>query len=230
VTIGPEGSGEPQGGSPIRVLIVDDDELVRVGLRAIVDAEPDLQVVGEAADGAEVVPLAARSRPDVVLMDVRMPAIDGIQATRRLLAASRDPPRVLVITTFENDDYVYDALRAGASGFLLKRARPAEVVEAIRVAARGESLLFPAALRRLVAGRGAGGGDRLRDAGLTDREADVLRRMAAGLSNAEIAAELVVSVETVKTHVGNVLAKLGARDRTQAVIAAYESGFVTPSG
>jgi DNA-binding NarL/FixJ family response regulator len=229
VTIGPEGSGEPQGGSPIRVLIVDDDELVRVGLRAIVDAEPDLQVVGEAADGAEVVPLAARSRPDVVLMDVRMPAIDGIQATRRLLAASRDPPRVLVITTFENDDYVYDALRAGASGFLLKRARPAEVVEAIRVAARGESLLFPAALRRLVAGRG-GGGDRLRDAGLTDREADVLRRMAAGLSNAEIAAELVVSVETVKTHVGNVLAKLGARDRTQAVIAAYESGFVTPSG
>ena len=228
MTIGPEGSGEPQRGSPIRVLIVDDDELVRVGLRAIVDAEPDLQVVGEAADGAEVVPLAARSRPDVVLMDVRMPAIDGIQATRRLLAASRDPPRVLVITTFENDDYVYDALRAGASGFLLKRARPAEVVEAIRVAARGESLLFPAALRRLVAGRG--GGDRLRDAGLTDREADVLRRMAAGLSNAEIAAELVVSVETVKTHVGNVLAKLGARDRTQAVIAAYESGFVTPSG
>jgi DNA-binding NarL/FixJ family response regulator len=214
----------------ISVLIVDDDELVRVGLRAIVDAEPDLQVVGEAADGAEVVPLAARSRPDVVLMDVRMPAIDGIQATRRLLAASSDPPRVLVVTTFENDDYVYDALRAGASGFLLKRARPAEVVEAIRVAARGESLLFPAALRRLVAGRVGGGGDRLRDAGLTDREADVLRRMAAGLSNAEIAAELVVSVETVKTHVGNVLAKLGARDRTQAVIAAYESGFVTPSG
>jgi DNA-binding NarL/FixJ family response regulator len=213
----------------IGVLIVDDDELVRVGLRAIVDAEPDLQVVGEAADGAEVVPLAARSRPDVVLMDVRMPAIDGIQATRRLLAASSDPPRVLVITTFENDDYVYEALRAGASGFLLKRARPAEVVEAIRVAARGESLLFPAALRRLVAARGGGSGDRLRDAGLTDREADVLRRMAAGRSNAEIAAELVVSVETVKTHVGNVLAKLGARDRTQAVIAAYESGFVTPS-
>jgi DNA-binding NarL/FixJ family response regulator len=215
----------------IRVLVADDDELVRVGLRVIVDAEADLEVVGEAADGAEVLPLVRRHRPDVVLMDVRMPAVDGIQATRHLLATVRDPPRVLVVTTFENDDYVYDALRAGASGFLLKRARPAEVVEAIRVVAHGESLLFPAALRRLVAGRGGGGaGDRLRGAGLTDREADVLRRMAAGLSNGEIAAELVVGVETVKTHVGNVLTKLGARDRTQAVIAAYESGFITPSG
>jgi DNA-binding NarL/FixJ family response regulator len=214
-----------------RVLIADDDELIRVGLRAIIDAEADLEVVGEAADGAEVQPLVLRRRPDVVLMDVRMPAVDGIQATRHLLATVRDPPRVLVVTTFENDDYVYDALRAGASGFLLKRARPAEVVEAIRVVARGESLLFPAALRRLVSGRGAGGaGDRLRGAGLTDREAEVLRLMAAGLSNGEIAAELVVGVETVKTHVGNVLTKLGARDRTQAVIAAYESGFITPAG
>jgi DNA-binding NarL/FixJ family response regulator len=213
----------------IGVLVVDDDELVRVGLRAIIDAEADMEVVGEAADGAEVIPLVARSRPDVVLMDVRMPAIDGIQATRRLLATAADPPRVLVITTFENDDYVYDALRAGASGFLLKRARPAEVVEAIRVVATGESLLFPAALRRLVAGRG-GGGDRLRGAGLTDREAEVLRLMAAGRSNTEIAAELVVGVETVKTHVGNLLTKLGARDRTQAVIAAYESGFINPGG
>jgi DNA-binding NarL/FixJ family response regulator len=214
----------------IAVLVVDDDELVRIGLRAIIDAEADLEVVGEAADGAEVAPLVARTRPDVVLMDVRMPAVDGIQATRHLLATSSDPPRVLVITTFENDDYVYEALRAGASGFLLKRARPAEVVEAIRVVARGESLVFPAALRRLVAGRGGGTGDRLRGAGLTEREADVLRRMAAGRSNSEIAAELVVSVETVKTHVGNVLAKLGARDRTQAVIAAYESGFIVPAG
>jgi DNA-binding NarL/FixJ family response regulator len=214
-----------------RVLIADDDELIRVGLRAIIDAEADLEVVGEAADGAAVLPLVRRRRPDVVLMDVRMPAVDGIQATRHLLATLDEPPRVLVVTTFENDDYVYDALRAGASGFLLKRARPAEVVEAIRVVARGESLLFPAALRRLVAGRGgAGAGDRLRGAGLTDREAEVLRRMAAGLSNAEIADELVVGVETVKTHVRNVLAKLGARDRTQAVIAAYESGFITPSG
>ncbi|HEX7745986.1 MAG TPA: response regulator transcription factor [Micromonosporaceae bacterium] len=213
------------------VLIVDDDELIRVGLRAIVDAQPDLQVVGEAADGAEVPPLVARLRPDVVLMDVRMPAIDGIQATRHLLATAARPPRVLVITTFENDEYVYEALLAGASGFLLKRARPADVVAAIRLVAQGDSLLFPAAVRRLVAAHGRGGnGDRLRAARLTDREAEVLRLMAAGLSNVEIAAELVVGVETVKTHVGNVLGKLGARDRTQAVIAAYESGFITPTG
>jgi DNA-binding NarL/FixJ family response regulator len=215
----------------ITVLLVDDEELVRTGLRAIIDAQPDLSVVGEAADGAEVLPLVRRLRPAVVLMDVRMPAIDGIQATRTLLGSLDQPPRVLVVTTFENDDYVYEALRAGASGFLLKRARPAEVVEAVRVVARGESLLFPAALRRLVAAR-AGRPDRqaLATARLTDREAEVLRLMAAGLSNAEIADRLVVGVETVKTHVGNVLAKLGARDRTQAVIAAYESGFVAPAG
>ncbi|MCW6011108.1 response regulator transcription factor [Micromonospora sp. CPCC 205371] len=219
------------------VLLVDDDELIRIGLRAIIDAQPDLRVVGEATDGAEVPPLVAKLRPDVVLMDVRMPRIDGIQATRHLLATSAEPPRVLVVTTFENDDHVYDALRAGASGFLLKRARPQEVVEAIRVVARGESLLFPAALRRLAASYGgsslAGGGvaaDRLRRAKLTEREGDVLRLMAAGLSNAEIAEELVIGVETVKTHVGNVLAKLGARDRTQAVIVAYDSGFVAPTG
>jgi DNA-binding NarL/FixJ family response regulator len=212
------------------VLIVDDDELIRVGLRAIIEAQPDLHVVGEAADGAEVPPLVARLRPDVVLMDVRMPAIDGIQATRHLLATAAQPPRVLVITTFENDEYVYAALRAGASGFLLKRARPAEVVEAVRVVARGQSLLFPAAIRRLAASYGGGGDGGLRRTRLTDREAEVLRLMAAGLSNGEIAAQLVVGLETVKTHVGNVLAKLGARDRTQAVIAAYESGFVTPGG
>ncbi|SIR94266.1 response regulator transcription factor [Micromonospora avicenniae] len=214
----------------IGVLIVDDDELIRVGLRAIIDAQPDLRVLAEAADGAEVLPLVARHRPAVVLMDVRMPGIDGIQATRHLLAASAEPPRVLVVTTFANDEYVYDALRAGASGFLLKRARPAEVVEAVRVVAAGESLLFPAAIRRLVGAYGGQGGDRLRAARLTEREAEVLRLMAAGLSNPEIAARLVVGVETVKTHVGNVLAKLAVRDRTQAVIVAYESGFVTPSG
>ncbi|MFC7387254.1 response regulator [Sphaerisporangium rhizosphaerae] len=217
----------------IRVGIVDDEELVRVGLRVIIGAQPDLEVVGEAADGAEVMAMVARTRPDVLLMDVRMPAIDGIEATRRLLAASGTPPRVLVITTFENDDHVYDALRAGASGFVLKRTRPAEVVEAVRLVARGESLVFPAAIRRLAGahGRGAPGGlaaDRLRRARLTEREEEVLRLMATGLSNAEIAARLVVGAETVKTHVGNVLAKLGARDRTQAVIAAYESGFVAP--
>lgn len=211
------------------VLIVDDEELIRVGLRAIIDAQPDLTVLGEAADGAEVPPLVARLRPDVVLMDVRMPAIDGIQATRRLIATSAEPPRILMITTFANDEYVYAALRAGASGFLLKRARPAEVVQAIRVVARGDSLLFPAAIRRLVGAHGQRSSDRLRRAGLTEREAGVLRLMATGMSNQEIAAELVLGTETVKTHVGNVLAKLGARDRTQAVITAYESGFVTPS-
>ncbi|MEO3778179.1 response regulator transcription factor [Micromonospora sp. B11E3] len=214
----------------IDVLLVDDDELVRVGLRAIIDAQPDLRVVGEAADGAEVPPLVARLRPTVVLMDVRMPAIDGIQATRRLLAASPAPPKVLVVTTFANDEYVYDALRAGAQGFLLKRARPSEVVEAVRVVAAGESLLFPAAIRRLAGAYGGRGGDRLRSARLTDREAEVLRLMTTGRSNVEIAEHLVVGVETVKTHVGNVLAKLGVRDRTQAVIAAYESGFVVPNG
>ena len=223
--------GEYGNGMTIGVLLVDDEELVRTGLRAILDAQPDLEVVGEAADGAEVMPLVRRLRPDVVLMDVRMPAIDGIQATRQLTGTMKEPPRVLVITTFENDDYVYEALRAGASGFLLKRARPAEVVEAVRVVAHGESLLFPAALRRLVAGR-AGRPDEqaLAAARLTERESEVLRLMATGLSNTEIAERLVVGVETVKTHVGNVLAKLDARDRTQAVIAAYESGFVTPDG
>lgn len=215
-------------GVTIRVLLADDEELVRTGLRAILEAQPDLQVTGEAADGAEVLPLVRSLRPDVVLMDVRMPAIDGIQATRTLVDTLAEPPRVLVITTFENDDYVYEALRAGASGFLLKRARPAEVVEAVRVVARGESLVFPEALRRLVAARGRRPDRRAAVARLTAREAEVLRLMAAGLSNAEIADRLMVGAETVKTHVGNVLTKLAARDRTQAVIAAYESGFVTP--
>jgi DNA-binding NarL/FixJ family response regulator len=212
------------------ILLVDDEELVRVGLRAIFDAQTDLRVIGEASDGAEVPPLVARLRPDVVLMDVRMPAIDGIQATRHLVGQGRDAPRVLVITTFENDAYVYEALRAGASGFVSKSARPAQLVDAVRVVARGDSLLFPAVIRRL-AGTYAGdrGDRRLPGAPLTDRELEVLRLMAAGRSNTEIAADLVLGVATVKTHVGNVLTKLGARDRTQAVIAAYESGFVTPA-
>lgn len=213
----------------VGVLVVDDEELIRTGLRAIIDAEDDLHVAGEAADGVEVSPLVRQLRPDVVLMDVRKPKIDGIQATRHLLATVPEPPRVLVITTFENDDYVYDALRAGASGFILKRSRPADVVEAIRVVAQGESLLFPSAIRRLVANRGRGDSAPLRAAGLTEREADVLRLMAAGLSNTEIAEQLVIGVETVKTHVANVLGKLDARNRTQAVIAAFESGFITPS-
>ncbi|SHN38770.1 response regulator [Cryptosporangium aurantiacum] len=212
------------------VLLVDDEELVRMGLRAVIDAQPDLRVIGEAADGAEVPPLVARLRPDVVLMDVRMPATDGIQATRQLVAHADHPPRVLLITTFENDEYVYAALRAGASGFVLKRARPTQLVDAVRVVARGDSLLFPAAIRRLAgAYANSEGAARLADARLTARELDVLRRMAAGRSNAEIADDLVLSVETVKTHVGNVLAKLRTRDRTQAVIAAYESGLITPA-
>jgi DNA-binding NarL/FixJ family response regulator len=212
-----------------RVLVIDDEQLVRTGLRAIIEAEADLTVVGEGADGSEVVPLARRLLPDVILMDVRMPAIDGIQATRNLLTALTDPPKVLVVTTFENDDYVYEALRAGASGFLLKRARPDEIVQAVRIVAQGDSLLFPAAIRDLAARYGRRRGDGLAAAGLTAREGEVLQLMAAGLSNAEIADRLYLGVETVKTHVANVLAKLGARDRTQAVIAAYESGFVTPA-
>ncbi|NRQ38344.1 response regulator transcription factor [Nonomuraea sp. NN258] len=209
----------------LKVVIADDEDLIRAGLRIIIDSEPGLSVVGEAADGAAVLPVVRRERPDVVLMDVRMPDVDGIQATTRLMTLD-DPPKVLVVTTFENDDYVYDALRAGAAGFLLKRTRPDDLVQAIRLVAAGESLLFPAAIRTLAGRRPTAqvpGIERL-----TGREGDVLRLMTRGLSNGEIAAELVVSHETVKTHVGNVLAKLGARDRTQAVIAAYESGFVSP--
>jgi DNA-binding NarL/FixJ family response regulator len=216
-----------------RVLLVDDDALIRAGVRAVLAAEPDLEVVGEAADGAEVVPLARRVRPDVVLMDVRMPAVDGIRATELLLRAewTAATPRVLVLTTFENDEYVYDALRAGAAGFLLKRVPPQEIVDAVRLVARGDSLLFPASIRRLAERYAPDDAARRRALpDLTAREAEVLGLVAAGRTNAEIAAELVLGLETVKTHVANLLAKLGARDRTQAVIAAYESGFVSPGG
>ncbi|WP_234327339.1 response regulator [Streptomyces sp. NRRL WC-3742] len=222
-------------GETIRVVIADDERLVRMGLRVVIDAEPDLSVVGEASDGAEVVPLVRQLRPDVVLMDVRMPGIDGIRATEQLIGGMDLPPRILVVTTFEHDDHVYDALRAGASGFLLKRARAEEMVQAVRLVARGDSLLFPAAVRDLALRHGAADGRRPAEAPgrgpvgrLTEREQQVLRLMATGLNNGEIARELVVSQETVKTHVGSVLAKLGARDRTQAVITAYESGFVLP--
>jgi DNA-binding NarL/FixJ family response regulator len=216
------------GNGKTTVLLVDDEALIRAGLRAIINAEPDLTVVGEAGDGAEVLPLVRTLRPDVVLMDVRMPAVDGIQASRHLLDTLANPPKILVVTTFENDDYVYDALRAGANGFLLKRTRPEDIVRAIRMVVSGESLLFPSAIRALAAAHAGGRANGLANAGLTDREAEVLRLMATGLSNVEIGERLFVSVQTVKTHVGNVLAKLGARDRTQAVILAYETGFVTP--
>lgn len=225
----PVGAGDAV--RPVRVVVADDERLVRMGLRVVIDAEPDLAVVGEAADGVEVVPLVRELRPDVVLMDVRMPGIDGIRATEQLVATMAEPPRILVVTTFEHDDHVYDALRAGAAGFLLKRARAEEMVQAVRLVARGDSLLFPAAVRELALRQGparrpaAAAGPVGR---LTEREGQVLRLMAAGLNNGEIAGRLVVSQETVKTHVGSVLAKLGARDRTQAVIVAYESGFVLP--
>ncbi|MFD6422541.1 response regulator [Streptomyces sp. NPDC060198] len=213
----------------VNVLLVDDEPLVRTGLRAVLESQPDIVVAGEAADGAAVLPLVRQLRPDVVAMDVRMPLMDGIEATRLLLRSLADPPKILVVTTFENDEYVYEALRAGADGFLLKRARPMEIVNAVRLVAEGESLLFPAAVRRLASEYGT---NRARAvvtrAALTDREAAVLRLMCRGLSNAEIAAKLVVGTETVKSHVSALLTKLGARDRTQAVITAYESGFVVP--
>ena len=211
----------------VGVLLVDDEELIRTGLRAVLEADPGITVLGEAADGAEVPGLVARLRPDVVLMDVRMPAVDGITATRALLRRPH-PPRVLVLTTFGHDRHVLDALRAGAGGFLLKRTPPRDVVRAVHTVAAGESLLFPAAVRELVAGFAADDGDRLASAGLTAREGEVLRLVACGLSNAEIAEELVLGVETVKTHVAAVLAKTGSRDRTQAVVAAYSSGVVDP--
>ena len=214
----------------IQVLLVDDEPLVRSGLRAILESEPDIAVAGEADDGAAAVSQARRTQPDIVLMDVRMPRVDGITATRLLGQFDGGGPAVIVVTTFENDDYVYDALQAGARGFLLKRSAAEDYVNAIRTVHEGESLLFPAAIRRLVAHRGGRGGGALATANLTDREEEVLRLVAQGLSNAEIAAELVLGLETVKTHVRNVLAKLGVRDRVQAVITAYESGFIRLCG
>jgi DNA-binding NarL/FixJ family response regulator len=225
---------------PIRVLVVDDQALVRNGFAVILDAEPDITVVGEAADGAEAIDAAATLRPDVVLMDVRMPGMDGIAATAAICA--RTPARVLMLTTYDLDQHVYDALRAGASGFLLKTMRGRDLVDAVRVIAAGEALLAPTVTRRLIAevvGRSTPAWDGPPDhagrsgsaapgslAGLSPRETDTLRALARGLSNAEIAAELYVTEHTVKTHVSNLLTKLGLRDRVQAVVLAYESGLV----
>ncbi|MFJ1722236.1 response regulator [Streptomyces sp. NPDC088244] len=215
-------------GTPVALLIADDDEVTRSGLRTLLMAQSGITVVGEAADGVEAVDQARELRPDVVLMDVRMPRRNGIEATRQLLAESAAPPKVVVITTFENDGYVTAALSAGASGFVLKRRPVREIAEAVRVVAAGEAILFPAALRRMVAARPLGSAEALPRAALTGREEEVLRSMATGLSNPEIAESLTVSLETVKTHVGNVLTKLGAQNRTHAVVIAYESGLVVP--
>jgi DNA-binding NarL/FixJ family response regulator len=215
----------------IRVLIADDQGMVRSGFSILLNAQPDIRVIGEAVNGEDAVAKAAESRPDVVLMDVRMPVMDGLAATR-VITARTDAPKVLVLTTFDLDDYVYEALRAGASGFLLKDASAAELSDAVRVVAHGDALLSPGVTRRLIAEfarMGAPRGpDGRRAEGLTERESEVLGLVARGMSNAEIAAELVVAEQTVKTHVGRILTKLGLRDRTQAVVFAYETGLVRP--
>jgi DNA-binding NarL/FixJ family response regulator len=215
----------------IRVLLCDDQALVRGGFRMILEARPDLQVVGEAADGAQAVSLARQTQPDVILMDVRMPHLDGVQATRQIVAGG-SPARILVLTTYDLDEYVYAAIRAGASGFLLKDVQPAQLAEAIRVIAAGDALLAPSVTRRLL-GQFARTLPAQRAtpaslSALTEREAEVLRLLAAGLSNAELAGRLYISEATVKSHVSSLLRKLGLRDRVQAVILAYDAGLVTP--
>ena len=222
----------------VRVLIVDDDVLTRVGLRTILDAEPDIEVVAEAADGHDAVELAEEITPDIVLMDVRMRPMDGVEATQRITGSrdgrDEDWPRVIVLTTFDHDEYVFGALRAGASGFLLKRIRAEELIEAVRVVADGEALLTPEVTRRLVAdftSRTDVSTGAVEDVDrLTPREREVLVLVGCGLSNREIASWLTVSHETVKTHVKRIFTKLGVRDRAQAVVAAYEARLIVPGG
>ncbi len=227
------GGGGVVPAGPISVLVVDDQELVRAGFAVILEATDGITVVGEAADGASAVAQAAEHNPDVVLMDIRMPGMDGLEAAR-LITATVDPPKIVMLTTFDLDDYVYEALRSGASGFLLKDSPRADLVAAIRAAAAGDALLAPSVTRRLIeafARRPAEANPSpSRLAALTARERDVLLLLARGHSNAEIATALFVSEATIKTHVGNVLAKLGLRDRVQAVIVAYETGIVVPGG
>jgi DNA-binding NarL/FixJ family response regulator len=215
----------------VRIVVADDQEVVRAGFASLLDTQPDFTVVGTASEGAEAVRICSELRPDVVVMDIRMPGMDGIEAARRLAGSESDGPRILILTTFDLDEYVYDALRAGASGFLLKDVTAEQLFDAVRVIAAGEALLAPTITRRLI-----GAFAQLHSkpdapstsalAALTPRETEVLQLVAEGLSNPEIASRLVVTEETVKTHVSHVLRKLGLRDRTQAVIAAYESGLI----
>jgi DNA-binding NarL/FixJ family response regulator len=214
----------------IRVLVADDQGMVRSGFSILLNAQSDIEVVGEAVNGQEAIARAAELRPDVILMDVRMPVMDGLQATRQIMAAADGTPRILILTTFDLDDYVYEALRAGASGFLLKDASAGELADAVRVVAAGDALLAPGVTRRLIAEFARLGAPRAASRknleGLTERETEVLGLVARGLSNAEVAAHLVVAEQTVKTHVSRVLMKLALRDRAQAVVFAYESGLV----
>ncbi len=215
----------------VRVVIADDQGMVRSGFTTLLNSEPDIEVIGEAVNGQEAIARAAQLRPDVLLMDVRMPVLDGLQATREITAMP-GAPRVLVLTTFDLDDYVYQALRWGASGFLLKDASARELADAVRVVAAGDALLSPGVTRRLIAefarlGAPRGPSRNSMD-GLTERECEVLALVARGLSNAEIAGRLVVAEQTIKTHVSRILMKLGLRDRTQAVVLAYETGLVQP--
>ena len=216
----------------VRVLLVDDQAMVRAGFRLILESEPGIAVVGEAEDGAQAVAAARALRPDVTLMDIQMPGVDGLAATRQLLAAEGDAPtRVLILTTFEHDEYVFEALRGGASGFLLKNAPPEELIDAVRIVAAGDALLAPSVTRRIIAEFAKRPTPRHREGDLTrltEREVGVLRLVAQGMTNAEIADELFVGEATVKTHVSNVLTKLHLRDRSQAVVFAYESGLVAP--
>ncbi len=213
----------------LRVVLADDQDLVRAGFRVILGTEPGIEVVGEAGDGVEAVSLVSSLRPDVVLMDVQMPRMDGLEATRQILSAGGGT-RVVILTTFDREDYLFEALQAGASGFLLKNASPEDLVESVRVVARGDALLSPEVTRRVIARFSGGKQERTRPPSLTDREFEVMVELAKGASNAEIAGALFLGETTVKTHVSRVLAKLGLRDRTHAVVFAYEQGIVTPGG